>query len=68
MNAASLFPGCLTCQHLQGQIDTLERNCINEFKANAEYRHNQPFAPLIHRIIALEQAVALLIQNQPKGG
>jgi hypothetical protein len=54
-------------QHLQSQIDTLERNCIAEFRSLAEFQQHRSLAPLINRLEALEAKVALLTHTQSKG-
>ncbi len=58
MNASTMEPTCPSCAHLQAQIDTLERNVIEEFRALAQYQHDRSLAPLIHRLNALESLIA----------
>jgi hypothetical protein len=61
VNATSLDPDSRAFwQHLQDQIDTLERNCIAEFQANAGYQNARSMAPFINRLEALEGLVAEL--------
>ena len=56
-----------SCAYLQQQIDTLEMNCITEFKALANYQQDRALAPLIHRLDALEAQIAVLTKTNLKG-
>lgn len=49
--------GCRSCDHLQKQIDALEMNCINEFKALARYRQQASLAPWITALEGLDERI-----------